>query len=53
MPQLQDLGSTIDKVKGIYRLVLKDTKSWVVGIDSHDAPILASYVGQAVDIKDR
>lgn len=53
MPQLQDLGSTIDKVRGIYRLVLKDTKSWVVGIDSHDAPILASYIGQAVDIKDR
>ena len=53
MPQLQELGSAIDKVRGIYRLVLKGTKSWVVGIDPHDAPILASYVGQAVDIKER
>lgn len=53
MPQLQDLGSAIDKVRGIYRLVLKDDKSYVVGKDSHDAAILASYIGQAVDIKDR
>ena len=53
MPQIQDLGSSVDGVKGIYRLVLKGDKEKIIGYNHDNQPIMSSYVGQAINIKDR
>lgn len=53
MPQIQDLGSSVDGVKGIYRLILKGDKEKIIGYNHDNQPIMSSYVGQAINIKDR
>lgn len=55
MPQLQQLGKTIDGKKGIYRLILKDNKMppFQAMRDGVEVTLPYCYVGQAVNIKER
>lgn len=55
MPQLQQLGKTIDGKRGIYRLILKDNKMppFQAMRDGVEITLPYCYVGQAVNIKER
>lgn len=53
MPQLQQLGSTIDGKQGVYRLILKKLPMFRALRDNEEIELPVCYVGQASNFKDR